>query len=147
MLKSSSKNKIESLLEALFIASAFLSVVVLAGIFILLIVNSFPAFRDIRILDFLKPIWNPDGYDESTYGILAMLVSTVMVTIGALIFAVPIGIFTAAYMAEIAPPRQREIIKPVIEILAGIPSVVVGFLGIVVLSPMIAKDLSSLERA
>lgn len=139
MLKSSSKNKIESLLEALFIASAFLSVVVLAGIFILLIVNSFPAFRDIRILDFLKPIWNPDGYDESTYGILAMLVSTVMVTIGALIFAVPIGIFTAAYMAEIAPPRQREIIKPVIEILAGIPSVVVGFLGIVVLSPLIAK--------
>ena len=127
------------MLEALFTASAFLSVAVLAGIFILLIVNAFPAFREIRFLDFLKPIWNPDGFDESTYGILAMLAGTAMVTVGALVFAVPIGIFTAAYMAEIAPPKQREMIKPVIEILAGIPSVVVGFLGIVVLSPLIAK--------
>lgn len=133
------KNRIESMLEALFKASAFLSVVVLAGIFILLLINSFPAFREIRFMDFFAPIWNPDGYDSSTYGILAMLASTMMVTAGALIFAVPIGIFTAAYMAEIAPPRQREIIKPVIEILSGIPSVVIGFLGIVVLSPLIAK--------
>jgi phosphate transport system permease protein len=90
-------------------------------------------------LDFLKPIWNPDGYETSTYGILAMLAGTFMVTIGALVFAVPIGIFTAAYMAEIAGPREREIIKPVIEILSGIPSVVVGFLGIVVVSPIIAR--------
>lgn len=129
----------ESALEALFVASAFLSVVVLGGIFILLIVNSLPAFKEIPLLDFLKPIWNPDGYSESTYGIVAMLAGTGMVTIGALIFAVPIGIFTAAYMAEIAAPRQREIIKPIIEILAGIPSVVVGFLGIVVLAPIIAR--------
>jgi phosphate transport system permease protein len=139
MLSARKGKKFEMILEALFKASAFLSVIVLAGIFVLLMVNSLPAFRDIPLLDFLKPIWNPDGYNESTYGILAMLVSTIMVTIGALIFAVPIGIFTAAYMAEIAAPRQREIIKPVIEILAGIPSVVIGFLGIVVLSPLIAR--------
>jgi phosphate transport system permease protein len=138
MLMARKGKSIEKTLEALFAASAFLSVAVLAGIFLLLIVNALPAFREIPILNFLKPIWNPDGFDESSYGVLAMLISTVLVTVGALIFAVPIGIFTAAYMSEIAGPREREIIKPVIEILSGIPSVVVGFLGIVVLSPIIA---------
>jgi phosphate transport system permease protein len=138
MLMARKGKSIEKTLEALFAASAFLSVAVLAGIFLLLIVNALPAFREIPILNFLKSIWNPDGFDESSYGMLAMLVSTVLVTVGALIFAVPIGIFTAAYMSEIAGPREREIIKPVIEILSGIPSVVVGFLGIVVLSPIIA---------
>ncbi len=138
-MKKLKKNYYEKALEGLFLFSAFLSIIVLAGIFVLLIVNSIPAFKAIPILDFLKPIWNPDGYSESTYGILAMLVGTFMVTIGALIFAVPIGIFTAAYMAEIAGPREREIIKPVIEILSGIPSVVLGFLGIVVVSPIIAR--------
>jgi phosphate transport system permease protein len=132
-------NYYEKVLEALFLISAFLSIAVLAGIFILLIVNAIPAFKEISFFDFLKPIWNPDGFEGSTYGIFAMLAGTLMVTIGALIFAVPIGIFTAAYMAEIAGPREREIIKPVIEILSGIPSVVVGFLGIVVVSPIIAR--------
>ncbi len=139
MIRGSRINLFERTLEALFRASAYMSIVVLAGIFLLLLVNAFPAFREIPPLDFIRPIWNPDGYEGSSYGILAMLVSTVMVTAGALIFSVPIGIFTAAYMSEIAGVRQREIIKPVIEILSGIPSVVVGFLGIVVVSPLIAR--------
>ena len=62
-----------------------------------------------------------------------------MVTFGALLIAVPIGIATAAYIADVAHPRMREIIKPVIEILAGIPSVVVGFLGIIVVGPLLAR--------
>jgi phosphate transport system permease protein len=138
-MKKMKLNVGEKILEGLFLISAMLSVVVLIGIFVLLIVNAIPAFKEIPFLDFLKPIWNPDGYDQETYGILAMLAGTFMVTIGALIFAVPIGIFTAAYMAEIAGPKEKEIIKPVIEILAGIPSVVLGFLGIVVISPLIAR--------
>jgi phosphate transport system permease protein len=68
-----------------------------------------------------------------------MIVSTLMVTLGALLIAVPIGLACAAYLAEIASPRVREILKPVIEILAGIPSVVMGFLGIVVVNPLIAR--------
>ena len=126
------------MLEKLFFVSAFASIVVLAGIFITLLVQSFPAFKDIPPTEFLKPIWNPDGYEGAFYGMSAMFVSTFMVTIGAMVFAVPIGIFTAAYMSEIAGPREREVIKPVIEVLAGIPSVVVGFLGLVVVSPIIA---------
>ncbi len=140
MKKRSTTNILERAVELLFFVSAMLSVVVLAGIFILLIISAVPAFKEISLFDFFRTvIWNPDGYDTSSYGIIAMFVSTVMVTAGALLFAVPIGIFTAAYMAEIAGPKEREIIKPVIEILAGIPSVVVGFLGIVVVSPLIAK--------
>jgi phosphate transport system permease protein len=134
-----SSNITESIIEKLFLVSALLSVVVLVGIFILLIVNALPAFKEISFFDFLKPIWNPDGFDESTYGIIAMLAGTFMVTIGAMIFAVPIGVFTAAYLSEIAGPKEREIIKPIIEILSGIPSVVVGFLGIVIVSPLIAR--------
>jgi phosphate transport system permease protein len=140
MKKRSTTDIFEKAIETLFMVSALLSVVVLAGIFIILIVSAVPAFKEISFFDFFRTIiWNPDGYDSSTYGIIAMFISTIMVTAGALLFAVPIGIFTAAYMAEIAGPKEREIIKPVIEILAGIPSVVVGFLGIVVLSPLIAR--------
>jgi phosphate transport system permease protein len=68
-----------------------------------------------------------------------MIVSTLMVTLGAMAIAVPLGIACAAYIADVAHPRTREIVKPVIEILAGLPSVVVGFLGIVVLGPLIAR--------
>lgn len=68
-----------------------------------------------------------------------MIVSTFLVTIGALMIAVPLGVGTAAYLSDVANPRVREIAKPVVEILAGIPSVVIGFLGIVLLSPIVAK--------
>ena len=68
-----------------------------------------------------------------------MLVSTGMVTLGALLVAIPLGIGTAAYLSDVASPRVREIIKPVVEILAGIPSVVIGFLGIILVGPFLAK--------
>jgi phosphate transport system permease protein len=68
-----------------------------------------------------------------------MLVSTIMVSVGALAIAIPLGIGTAAYLSDVASPRVREIAKPAIEILAGIPSVVIGFLGIVLVGPFIAK--------
>jgi phosphate transport system permease protein len=68
-----------------------------------------------------------------------MLVSSLMVTVGSLVVAVPLGIGTAAYLSDVASPRVREIAKPLVEILAGIPSVVVGFLGIVLLGPVISR--------
>ena len=115
-------------------------VLVLAGIFVLLLATSIPAFREVSLKEFLfSPVWNPTAYGTPTYGILSMLVSTAMVTVGALIIAVPLGIGTAAYLSDIASPKVREISKPVVEILAGIPSVVIGFLGIVLVGPMIAK--------
>ncbi|HSB04379.1 MAG TPA: phosphate ABC transporter permease subunit PstC, partial [Thermodesulfobacteriota bacterium] len=73
------------------------------------------------------------------YGILSLITSTLMVTLGAMVIAVPLGVACAAFISEAASPRIREVLKPAIEILAGIPSVVVGFLGIVLVNPIIAR--------
>ncbi len=99
-----------------------------------------PAFREIRPSEFLlESNWDPTSPEKAEYGILAMVVSTLLVTGGALLIAVPVGIGVAAYLSDVAHWRVREVLKPVVEILAGIPSVVVGFLGIVLFGPLIAK--------
>ncbi len=130
----------EKLIHGFFFLNGILSVLVLLGIFALLLLTAIPAFREVNIFSFLFGLdWNPTSYVKEVYGIVPMLVSTFMVTLGALVIAVPIGIGTAAYLSDVANPRVREIVKPVVEILAGIPSVVIGFLGIVLLGPIIAK--------
>ena len=130
----------EKFIHSLFLFNGLLVVLILIGIFALLIFTSIPAFKEINIKEVIfSSNWNPTSYVKETYGIGAMLVSTIMVTVGALIFAVPIGIGAAAYLSDVASPRVREIVKPIIEILAGIPSVVIGFLGIVFVGPLISK--------
>lgn len=131
----------ESFIHGLFFFNGFLVILVLIGIFALLVSKSAPAFKEIPLRGFLfKATWNPTAtFVTPSYGMGSMLVSTFMVSIGALIIAVPLGIGTAAYLSDIASPKVREIAKPVIEILAGIPSVVIGFLGIVLVGPMIAR--------
>jgi len=83
------------------------------------------------------------SFEKESYGILSMIVSTLMVTIGAMIIAVPLGIGCAAYLADVANRKTREIVKPVIEILAGIPSVVIGFIGIIIVGPFLADLLGT----
>ena len=130
----------ERLIHGFFFFNGILSVVVLLGIFVLLVATSVPAFKEINIGGFLFGTqWNPTSYVKEQYGIIPMLVSTLMVTLGALGIAVPLGIGTAAYLSDVASPRVREIAKPVVEILAGIPSVVIGFLGIVLVGPFLAR--------
>jgi len=127
-------------IEKFFLVHGLLAVLILLGIFSLLFIEGFPAFKELGLRSFFfSARWNPTSFVQESYGILSILVSTLMVTFGALLIAVPIGIATAAYIADVAHPRMREIIKPVIEILAGIPSVVVGFLGIIVVGPLLAR--------
>ncbi len=130
----------EKLIHGFFFLNGILSVIVLLGIFALLVFTSIPAFQEINVGSFLFGLeWNPTSYVKEQYGIIPMLVSTFMVTLGALVIAVPLGIGTAAYLSDVASPRVREIAKPIVEILAGIPSVVIGFLGIVLVGPILAK--------
>ncbi len=137
---SFSKKLKEASIHGCFLTNAILVILVLAGIFALLIWTSIPAFKEISIKEFLfNTSWNPTSYVKETYGILSMLVSTLMVTLGAMIFAVPIGIGAAAFISDIASNRVREIAKPVIEILASVPSVVIGFIGITLVGPYISK--------
>jgi len=130
----------DKLIKFFFFLNGFFVIVILGGIFLLLLRNALPSFEEIRLTEFLfSSKWNPTSYYKETYGIVAMLVSTFMVTLGALVIAIPLGVGTAGYLSDVASPRVREIAKPVVEILAGIPSVVIGFLGIVFLGPIIAK--------
>jgi len=124
----------------LLAGAASFSVLALLGIFLMLLVNGARAFSEVRLWEFLfSTNWNPAAYEEPVYGMLSMLASTFLVSLGAMIIAVPLGIGTAVYLSEVASERVREIVKPLIELLAGIPSVAVGFLGIVLVGPFIAS--------
>ena len=138
--KSSLKKVKEKVIEIFFLINGILAVLVLLGIFYLLLAEGLPAFRDISVREFFTSLrWNPTSFDNPEFGIVGQVVSTLMVTLGSLIIAIPLGVAAAAYLAEVAGRREREILKPVIEILASIPSVVIGFLGIVLVGPLIAR--------
>lgn len=119
-------------------ATGFLVIAILGGIFFMLVWNTTAFFLQITPLDFITGTqWNPSG-DPALYGILPLLVSTCLVTLGAMAIAIPLGIGTAAFLSEYAGQRLKSILKPAIEMLAAVPSVAIGFLGIVVLGPGIA---------
>ena len=128
------------LMGRFFLINGLVAIGILLAIFSLLITEALPALREIGLSEFfLRARWNPTSYYAPSYGLLSQIVSSLMVTFGALLLAIPLGIATAAYIAEVASPKTREIIKPIVEILAGIPSVVVGFLGIALVGPQIAR--------
>jgi phosphate transport system permease protein len=130
----------ESAIKTFFFFNGIAAVLVLIGIFCLLLFTAIPAFREIDIKEFfLTKNWDPTSPVKEEFGILSMVVSTFMVTFGALVIAIPLGIGVAAYLSDVAHWKVREFVKPILEILAGIPSVVIGFLGIVLFGPLIAK--------
>jgi len=130
----------ESAIRTFFFFNGIAAVLVLMGIFCLLLFTAIPAFREIDIKEFfLTKNWDPTSPVKEEFGILSMVVSTFMVTFGALVIAIPLGIGVAAYLSDVAHWKVREFVKPILEILAGIPSVVIGFLGIVLFGPLIAK--------
>jgi len=137
------RHLIDNFVRYLFLGAALFSVLVLLGIFGMLLVNGARTFEEVSVISFLTSAeWNPSAYGEASFGILSMIVSTFLVTLGSMVIAIPLGIGTAAYLSEFAPSRLKEILKPLIEMLAAIPSVAVGFLGIVLLAPLIAKTFN-----
>ena len=118
----------EGLIERFFFLNGLMAILILAGIFALLFIKAYPAFAELGILQFFAGAgWNPTSYSTPRYGILSLIVSSMMVTFGALVIAVPLGLGCAAFISEMASKRFKEVLKPAIEILAAIPSVVVGF--------------------
>lgn len=123
-----------------FFMAAIVTVAVLVGILGMLLVNGGRMFEHVSIREFLTGTrWNPSAYEKATYGILPMLVSTGLVTLGAMLLAVPLGIGAAAWLSEVAPKRVAAIVKPIIELLSAVPSVTIGFLGIVLIGPLLAR--------
>lgn len=140
MNKRELRNLKERILRLFFLLNGIIAVAALLGIFVLLLTSSIPAFREIHLFKFLSgKVWDPTAPDVPLYGILSQIVSSLMVTAAALAVAVPVGISVAAYLSDVAHWRIREIVKPIIEVLAAIPSVVVGFLGIVLVGQFLAK--------
>lgn len=118
-------------------ASAFVSILSLAGIMFFLFMEGLPLFADYEILHFLfGTLWYPTA-DPPNFGILALIAGSLAVTVLASCIAVPLGIMTAAYLTEIAARSTRRFIKPFIELLAALPSVVIGFFGMVIVAPFL----------
>ncbi len=133
------REKIDHIARLLFRTTGLVVIAILAGIFFMLLWNTIAFFLNIKPLDFITGTqWNPSGR-QASYGILPLLVSTCLVTLGAMVIAIPLSIGTAAFLSEYAGKRLKNILKPAIEMLAAIPSVAIGFLGIVVLGPGIAS--------
>ena len=100
-------------------------------IFYFLLSEGIPVIREVSFSEFFQQRWYPI---EDYFGLLPLLVGSLIVTVGALIIAVPLGLLTAIYIAEVASPKTKDILKPLVELLGGFPSVVLGFLGLLILS-------------
>jgi phosphate transport system permease protein len=127
----------EYIIEKIILLSGVTSILIVLLIFIFLLKEGLSLFSSVSIKDFLfgrnwYPISNPPQY-----GILPLILGSVLVTLGAAAISIPLGIGSALYIAEIAPKKTREILKAGIELLAAIPSVVIGFIGMITLGPLI----------
>jgi phosphate transport system permease protein len=129
----------ETIIKNLFLSFALASIFVLGLIIIFLFMEGVPIFKVVSVKDFLLgQEWYPT-YDPPSFGIWPLIVGSFVVTLFSLLIAVPLGILSAVYIAEIAPPIVKELFKPVIELLAGLPSVVLGFFGMAVLAPWLQE--------
>ncbi|MDR2282680.1 MAG: phosphate ABC transporter permease subunit PstC [Sphingobacterium sp.] len=138
-MKFKTRLSLDVAFKYIFKITGLLVLAALGGILAMLVYNSFSFFLDVKPLDFITGLeWNPTGKTPK-YGMLPLILSTTLVTFGAMVIAIPLGIGTAAFIAEYASPKLKTILKPVIEMLAAVPSVVIGFLGIVLVGPGLAN--------
>ena len=129
----------EKVIRLILLISAFVSILFLFGITITLFTQSLPIFKEINIFKFLFGThWYPT-HSPPDFGILPLIVGTLVVTLGTLIVAVPLGVGTAIYISEVAPHKIKEILKPTVELLASVPSVIYGLFGMVFLAPIVQK--------
>ncbi len=128
----------EKIMHWVFLMAACASIALVAMICIFLFANGLPTIGKIGVTDFiLGEKWRPNN---DIYGILPMILGSIYVTIGAILTGVPIGLFTAIFMARFCPPFFYRFLKPSVELLAGIPSVIYGFFGLVIMVPFIRDN-------
>lgn len=127
----------EKIMHFVFLGAACASIALVVMICVFLFAGGIPTIGKIGVTDFLLgEKWRPTN---DIFGILPMILGSVYVTAGAIIVGVPIGIFTAVFMARFCPPAFYKVLKPAVELLAGIPSVVYGFFGLVIMVPLIRE--------
>ena len=134
-----SKSAVEKAAEAIFTACGFFAVLAVASITLYMIINGTPALFQVGLSEILfGTLWQPAAENPS-FGILYVILTSITGTFLAILIGVPIGVMTAIFLAEVAPKRLSSIVRPAIELLAGIPSVIYGLLGILILNPLMYK--------
>ena len=128
----------EFIVTRLIKAAGYSAILFIGLIFLFLLREGTPALFEIPVGDLVADRWYPI---EGFFGMLPLIGGSLLVTVGAALVAVPLGLLTAIYIAEVAPRSARELLKPAVEILAGLPSVMLGFLGIVALAPYLRRLL------
>ena len=129
----------EKVMEVVFMLCACVSILSVALICIFLFANGIPAMTKIGFFDFIfGQKWKPSN---EVFGIFPMIIGSIYITAGAIIIGVPIGILTAVFLARFCPKKLYKIIKPAIDLLAGIPSVVYGFFGLCVIVPFVRNNI------
>ena len=132
-----SRHKKELIIRRFFFMTACISVLVLSLICLFLFMEGIPIFKKVSVFQFIfGNYWYPTA-DPPDFGIFPLLVASLLVTVLSASLAIPLGVMTAIYLAEIAAPRVRSVVKPIVELLAALPSVVIGFFGMVIVAPFL----------
>ena len=130
---------IENLIHGIFLFLGLVTVGCVLLITVYLILSGIPAIRQIGLLDFLLGDTWESTAKEPSFGILPFILTSIYGTAGAILFGVPVGFFTAVYLAKLAPPKVKAVVESAVSLLAGIPSVVYGLVGMLVLVPGIRQ--------
>lgn len=133
------KSTVEKIAQIIFTVCAFFAVLAVASITIYMFANGLPTLTQVGLTELLfGTVWKPTA-DPASYGILYVILTSIIGTFLAILLGVPVGVLTAVFLAEVAPKKLASLIKPAVELLAGIPSVIYGLLGLLVLNPIMYK--------
>jgi phosphate transport system permease protein len=139
--KGKSRRRSEQWIKAIFFCVAFASISVLVLIVLFIFMEGLPIFNKVTVRDFIfGQYWYPTS-EPPDFGIFPLIIASVAVTVISSLMSIPLGVFTALYLAEVASARLREWVKPIIELLAALPSVVIGFFGMVIVAPFLQDFL------
>tara|TARA_Y100000022_G_scaffold128552_1_gene111383 strand:- start:30402 stop:31325 length:924 start_codon:yes stop_codon:yes gene_type:complete len=139
LAKNIRRNFVERLIEIALMLSGLIAVLITFGIVFILVTESLPFFEAVSLKEFLtSTVWTPN-FEKKNYGILPLVSGTLTITGIALIVAVPLGTITAVYLSEFASHKIRETIKPVLELLVGVPTVVFGYFALLLVTPILQK--------
>lgn len=134
------KNAVERGMNLVFLLCGFIAIAFVVLITIYLILSGLPAIKEVGLIDFLLGTrWDSANKTDPAYGILPFILTSIYGTAGAILIGVPIGFLTAVFLAKVAPPKVAAVIRPAVDLLAGIPSVVYGLVGMMVLLPAIRE--------
>ena len=134
-----SKSTVEKAAQVIFTACGFFAVLAVASITLYMVISGTPALFQVGILDILfGTVWQPAAAEPS-FGILYVILTSIVGTFLAILIGVPIGVMTAIFLAEVAPKKLANVVRPAVELLDGIPSVIYGLLGILILNPLMYK--------